>query len=160
MDKVKEGSRLTQLDMVRINELYGMLQGKTDKDELFNKVDKPELKRAYRFLAKRVTITQIETLKKEVKLTEQQLTLHQNKDEPLLFKKKLDLECIACGQSLSTDQSYREPRNWQKMPPSNLRFGPGFSKILPKIEPRHRKSHSELPLHSERANSVKKLRPT
>lgn len=54
MDKVKEGSRLTQMDMVRINELYDMLQGKTDKDELFNKVDKPELKRAYMLLSKRV----------------------------------------------------------------------------------------------------------
>mmetsp|Transcript_8929 Transcript_8929/g.17254 ORF Transcript_8929/g.17254 Transcript_8929/m.17254 type:complete len:873 (+) Transcript_8929:27-2645(+) len=126
MAKLQEGNKLNQRDLEKLNELYRMLEGKSDREEILQKVDKRDLNRAYRFLSKK-----IETLGKEVEKSERASTSHV--DEPAAVRKKLDAQCLACGQDINPIplKLDREWKSWGKFPPNTYRFGPGFSKILP-----------------------------
>lgn len=131
MAKVQEGSKLNQRDLEKLNELYRQLEGKSDREEILQKVDKRDLNRAYRFLSKK-----IETLSKEVEQTERISSSHA--DNPAAVRKKLDTQCLACGTDIAPIplKLDREWRSWGRFPPNTYKvrsrqFGPGFSKILP-----------------------------
>jgi hypothetical protein len=134
MAKVQEGSKLNQKDLEKLNELYRQLEGKSDREEISQKVDKRDLNRAYRFLSKK-----IESLSKDMERTERAST--SQLEEPAALRKKLDAQCLACGQDVGAIplKLDREWKSWGRFPPNTYRviarqFGPGFSKILPMLK--------------------------
>jgi hypothetical protein len=135
MLKLREGNRLSQSDLNKITELYTLVENKGDKEDITNKVDKQELKKAYRFLTKR-----IESLHKELKKAEEMRLTSQSQDDPALFRKKQhEFECISCGQEIKEHKdSSSVKREWRpsnKFPGSTIKLGPGFSRVLPVISP-------------------------
>lgn len=135
MLKLREGSRLSQSDLNKLSELYTLVENKGDKQEITNKVDKQDLKKAYRFLTKR-----IELLHKELIKSEETRLVNQSHDDPALFRKKLrDFECLSCGQEVKEHKeqltSKREWRPNGKFPGHTIKIGPGFSRVLPVLSP-------------------------
>jgi hypothetical protein len=135
MLKLREGNRLSQSDLNKITELYTLVENKGDKEDITNKVDRQELKKAHRFLTKR-----IEALHKELKKAEEIRIASQSQDDPALFRKKQhELECISCGQEIKDHKdSSSVKRDWRptnKFPGSTIKLGPGFSRVLPVISP-------------------------
>lgn len=43
------------------------------------------------------------------------------------------------------DYRHTQTKTWSKLPGSKVRYGPGFSKLLPKLDTSHKKSYSEIP---------------
>lgn len=113
MMKLSEGSKLNQRDLEKLNELYRQLEGKSDREEILQKVDKRDLNRAYRFLSKK-----IESLSKDVERTDKVSTSHV--DEPAAVRKKLEAQCLACGKDISPTplKLDREWRSWGRFPPN------------------------------------------
>lgn len=135
MLKLREGNRLSQSDLNKITELYTLVENKGDKEDITNKVDRQELKKAHRFLTKR-----IESLHKELKKAEEMRLTTQSQDDPALFRKKQhEFECISCGQEIKEHKDSssikREWRPTNKFPGSTIKLGPGFSRVLPVISP-------------------------
>ncbi|CAG9332329.1 unnamed protein product [Blepharisma stoltei] len=150
MTKVQEGSRLNQRDFSMLTDLYHIVEGKGNKDEILEKVDRRELKQAYWNLSKK-----IDSVQGELKTIEESKRRVVAKiDKPTLFKQKDNNECLACGQNIpAPSYSAREWTNSGSFPAlTHSRFGPGFSKILPMVHASseafinlHLKSKSELP---------------
>lgn len=142
INKMREGNKLNHKDVNKLNELYEIIEHKGDKDEILQKVDKNELKKAYRFLSKK-----IETLQKDLKKAADTQLAQQNREEPYILRKSVGTECLACGQTLSKARAKSEAKIWNKMPVhsmkvNNKQFGPGFSKLLPLINQQSQESQA------------------
>jgi hypothetical protein len=126
MKKVSDGVKLSQRDVERVNELYEKLELKGDKAEIALKVDKTDLKRAYGNLSKR-----IDQFKDDLKRTAE-ARLSPVHEDAAVTTKKIDLECLSCGQEVASADNQREGRPMSRYPDRRLnRFGHGFSKLLP-----------------------------
>lgn len=115
MKKASEGVRLSNLDMERLHELYLKVELKGDRTEVAQKVDRVELKKAYLSLTKK-----IESFREEVK---QGLEAERPSPEPAATTRRLDQECLSCGQEIPQTREERGIR----------RFGHGFSRLLPML---------------------------
>ncbi|CAG9326848.1 unnamed protein product [Blepharisma stoltei] len=141
MTKIQEGTRLNQRDMQKINDVFLVLENKGNKEDIMQKVDKNELKKAYRYLCKK-----IDDLQKKLKAAEEAKEVSKQKDDPTIFRQKLGMECLACGQDISgiNQPPKGDWRSWGRFPEAQLRFGPGFSKLLPILQKEmHGKHKSE-----------------
>ncbi|CAG9321374.1 unnamed protein product [Blepharisma stoltei] len=150
MIKVQEGSRLSQRDFSMLTELYQIIEGKGNKDEILEKVDRKELKQAYRNLSKKIDTVQDELKKIEELKNKTEVKI----EKPAFFKQKGN-ECLACGQDIPTPAYTTREWTYSGSFPAltHSRFGPGFSRILPMVHTSneatnksHKKSKSELPL--------------
>lgn len=99
MSKISEGTRLNQRDMQKINDVFVVLEAKGNKEDIMQKVDKNELKKTYRYLSKK-----IDDLQRKLKVAEENKEISKPRDDPTMFKQKLGMECLACGQELSIVQ--------------------------------------------------------
>lgn len=118
---------LSAKEIEKLNEIYSLLSTKSDRQELGRKVDKSELKRLERLLRK-----QIEQLNEALKKAEEAPQLP--REDPFFLKKKLDLDCAACGQVLPNYHDHAQqfsPR--ERFPMRYALFGPGFSRLLASI---------------------------
>lgn len=122
---------LSVKEMEKVNEIYSLLNTKSDRQELGRKVDKTELKRLERLLRK-----QIEKVNEALKKAEE-LPQHQRAGEDAFFlKKRLDVDCAACGQLLPNHQDHGHqfaPR--ERFPVRSAMFGSGFSRLLSSLVP-------------------------
>ena len=154
MKKVEDGSKLSQKDMEKLNELYDKVESKGDKVEVAQKVDRTELKKAYSALSKK-----IEQYRETVKRAPEQTGLA--KDEPAATTRKIEVGCLSCGHELSP-QPVRELRLVTQSSDRRLnRFGHGFSKLLPMLnaltaKDRHLRVLYEAVTHTN--SSVEKVR--
>lgn len=105
MLKLQEGTRLSQRDFHKLNDLYALIEDKGNKDEILQKVDKKELKQAYRHLSKK-----IDSVQAEIKKFEETKLAHKSFDKATLFKQKPNSECLACGQDVAAQSS--SAREW------------------------------------------------
>lgn len=124
--KFETNKALSQRDVDRINEMYSVLDTKMSKDDLSSKVDRSELVRIYRLL-KRKTDELAQALKRA-----ETSALGSGREEVLMSRKKLDLECASCGQVLveGMDPQNQSFQPWGRFPARGNLVGPGFSHIL------------------------------
>jgi hypothetical protein len=116
MRKASEGVRLSEKDVERLHELYDKIELKGDRAEVAQKVDRAELKKAYSSLTKK-----IESFREEVKRDLE--TDLKPSPEPAATTRRLDQECLSCGQEVPQAREERGIR----------RFGHGFSRLLPML---------------------------
>lgn len=123
--KFEANKALSQRDMDRINEMYTVLDTKTSKEDLNSKVDRSELVRIYRLL-KRKTDDLAHALKRAETCT------GSGREDVLISRKKLELECASCGQGLveGMDPQNQSFQPWGRFPTRGNLVGPGFSHIL------------------------------
>lgn len=101
--KMQEGNKLHKRDYNTIQELKQLLESKTSKEEIDQKVDKNELKKMFRNLSKKVKNIQIDRVQSELKLIEEGGANDSMKkiEEPFITTRKLSSECLACGKDLT-----------------------------------------------------------
>jgi len=116
MKKASEGARLSEKDVERLHALYDKVELKGDRTEVAQKVDRAELKKAYSTLTKK-----IENFREEVKQGLE--TERRPSPEPAATTRRLDQECLSCGQEVPQGREERGLR----------RFGHGFSRLLPML---------------------------
>ena len=124
--KFETNKALSQRDVDRVNEMYTVLDTKMSKEDLSAKVDRTELVRIYRLL-KRKTDELAHALKRA-----ETCALGSGREEVLMSRKKLDLECASCGQGLveGMDLQSQSFQPWGRFPARSNLVGPGFSHIL------------------------------
>ena len=101
--KVQEGNKLHKRDYNTIQELKHLLDSKTSKEEIDQKVDKNELKKMLRNLSKKVNNNQIDRVQSELRHIEEGGINESMKkmEEPFITTRRLSSECLACGKDLS-----------------------------------------------------------
>lgn len=74
------------------------------------------MKKAYRFLSKK-----IETIQKDLKLAEENLSSQRNKEDPFIMRSTINTDCLACGQEITKSRGKSETRSWNKLPTHSLK---------------------------------------
>lgn len=125
--KYDANKSLSAKEMEKLNEIYSLLSNKSDRQELGRKVDKTELKRLERLLRK-----QIDKVNDAVKKAED-VTAHAGVDA-LFTKRRLDVDCAACGQELPTHHDTPHYTQKERFPARSI-IGSGFSRLLSSLIP-------------------------
>mmetsp|Transcript_28527 Transcript_28527/g.50664 ORF Transcript_28527/g.50664 Transcript_28527/m.50664 type:complete len:844 (+) Transcript_28527:137-2668(+) len=127
--KYDTNKTLSTKELEKVGEIYNLLSTKSDRKELGKKVDKSELKRLERLLRK-----QIEKVNEALKKAEE--APQHPREDPFFLKKRLDVDCAACGQVLPNFHEHAQhyaPK--ERFPTRTGLFGPGFSRLLASLVP-------------------------
>jgi hypothetical protein len=114
---------LSSKDMELLHAINSALNTKISRDELATKVDKPELRKTYILLKKKIDEISTNLKKAETLPTS-------SREDAYFLKKRLDVECAACGQHIpeSSDLVGMQYQPWNRLP---TRYHiPGFSRLL------------------------------
>lgn len=121
--KLETSKSLSAKDIELLHEINITLNTKISRDEFETKVDKPELRKTYVLLKKK-----IDEISSYLKKAEANPTM--TREDAFFLKKRLDVECAACGQGIpeSSDLAGMQYQPWNKLP---TRYHvPGFSRLL------------------------------
>jgi hypothetical protein len=127
--KYDANKSLSGKEMQKLNEIYSLLETKSDRQELGRKVDKTELKRLERLLKKQIDKVN-DALKKAEELPQQ------TREDAFFLKKRLDLDCASCGQGLPNHHDHLQqftPK--ERFPIRSALFKSGFSRFLSSLVP-------------------------